>query len=90
MAAKKTVAKEGPKLTALEARVAALEAPRQEVVLTTSDGKFTVELSLAVVPNLSLRVTAEVRDATGKPLPGAGEANLATWSVHQGTLIRVR
>jgi hypothetical protein len=82
--------KEDPNLAALEARIAALEAPRQHVVLTTSDGKFSVKLSLKVAPNYALGVTAEVLDPSGKPLPGAGEGNLAAWSIHQGTLIRVR
>lgn len=82
--------KEGSKLKDLEARVAALEAPRQEVALTTPDGKFSVKLSLQIMnlANLQLTATAELIDEQGKPVPTSGGSNLAVWSFRQGTLYR--
>jgi len=81
------MAKEGSKLSDLEARVSALEAPRQEIVLTTPDGKLTVKLSLNLA-NVALEVRAELLDEHGKPVPTGGESKLAFWSVRQGTLLR--
>jgi hypothetical protein len=81
------MAKEGSKLSDLEARVAFLEKPRQEVVLTMPDGKFTVKLSLNLA-NLALNITAELLDEHGNPVPTAGENKLAYWQIRQGTLLR--
>lgn len=63
--------------------------PRQEIALTTPDGKFTLKLRVSTRSTFALSVSAELLDQNGNPMPTSGESNLAYWSIQQGTLLRL-